>query len=178
MKNYIIATIFSIAAFSINTRAQVKIAVPEVATPELAQLREEQKKTIIAGYLAMKNSLVISDSKKTATSASEFSAAIGKFKFKKLTLDNMNAATAARKSIKELADSIAVAPSINVQRKLMEKLSVQFWLIIDKVKPADMRLYQQKCPMMGVTWISNDKKIENPYYPKNMLSCGEVIEEK
>ncbi len=178
MKNYLIATIISIAAFSINTSAQVKTSAQEVATPELAQLREEQKKTIIAGYLAMKNSLVISDSKKTATSASEFSVAFGKFKFKKLTLDQMNAATAARKSIIEFADSIAVAPTINEQRNLMEKLSVQFWSIMDKVKPENMILYRQKCPMMGTTWISDDKKIENPYYPKNMLTCGEVIAEK
>ena len=178
MKNSIITSIILITAFNITTSAQVKTSAQEVATPELAQQREEQKKTLVAGYLAIKNSLVVSDSKKTATSASGFSAALEKFKFKKLTLEEMNAATTARKGIKALADSIAVAPSINEQRKLMEKLSVQFWSIIDKVKPENMMLYQQKCPMMGTTWISADKKIENPYYPKNMLTCGEVIAEK
>jgi len=178
MKNYIIAAIILIIAVNINTSAQVKTSAQEVATPELAQQREEQKKTVVAHYLAMKNSLVVSDFKKTATAASEFSTAFGKFKFKKLTLDEMNTATTARKDINALADSIVVSPSINEQRKLFEKLSIQFWSIVEKVKPENMMLYQQKCPMMGTTWVSDDKKIENPYYPKNMLTCGEVIAEK
>ncbi|WP_231424121.1 DUF3347 domain-containing protein [Pedobacter sp. Leaf250] len=175
MKNYILAIFLVIGM--VNANAQVKTSAQEVA-PELVKQREELKTLIITNYLGIKNSLVVSDSKKTAATASEFSANFGKFKFKKLTLEEMNAATTARKSIKELADSIAIAPSINEQRKLMEKLSEKFWVIIDKVKPENMPLYQQKCPMMGTTWVSNEKKIENPYYPKNMLTCGEVIAEK
>lgn len=178
MKKYILTGLLSIAAFGFSASAQVKTSAQEVATPELAEKRELLKKQVIANYLGMKNSLVLSDEKKTAAYAKEFSNSLTLFKFKKLTLEEMNIATVARQSIKALADSIIAAPSINEQRKLMEKLSTQFWANIEKYKPANTALYQQRCPMMGTTWVSDEKKIANPYYPKNMLTCGEVIAEK
>ncbi|SFA54398.1 Protein of unknown function [Pedobacter suwonensis] len=177
MKKYTLAAVMVVTGLIFNAKAQVKTSSQEV-TPELVKQRETQKNTIIASYLAIKDGLVISDAKKTAGSATEFSAALGQFKFKKLTLQQMNVATTTRISIKALADQIAASSSLDEQRKIMEKLSEQLWVIIDKLKPENTTVYQQKCPMTGVTWVSNDKKIENPYYPKNMLTCGEVIGEK
>lgn len=170
--------IMSLVSINYSAVAQFNTSAQEVATPELAKQREEQKKVIVAGYLKIKNSLVISDSQKTATSASEFSEAIGKFKLKKLTADEMNAAALARRIIKQMADSIVIAPSISQQRELMDGLSLQFWSIIEKVKPENFTLYLNKCPKMRGAWISDDKKIENPYSPKDMLTCGEVIDKK
>lgn len=177
MKKYILAAVMAVSGLVFTVKAQVKTSSQEVV-PELVKQRETQKKAIISSYMGMKNGLVISDTQKTASSATEFSAALGQFKFKKLTLQQMNMATSARISIKALADQIAASSSIDDQRKNMEKLSEELWLIIDKLKPENTVVYQQKCPMTGVTWVSNDKKIENPYYPKNMLTCGEVTGEK
>lgn len=177
MKKYLFAVGMAVCSLSLSAIAQVKTSAQEVV-PELVKQREEQKKVIVADYINIKNALVVSDAKKAATAAGEFATAFSQFKFKKLTLEEMNAATSARKSIKALADKIAASTSLNDQRKDMEKLSVEFWAIIDKVKPENMPLYQQRCPMMGTTWVSVDKKIENPYYPKNMLTCGEVVAEK
>lgn len=178
MKKYAIA-ILMVASFAfLNANAQIKTSKEEVATPELVKKREELKTLIITNYLGMKNSLVVSDAKKTSSFAKEFVAALDQFKFKKLNLEEMNASTATRGSLKVLAQHMAASASVNEQRKDMEQLSEQLWTIIDKVKPENMVLYQQKCPMMGTTWVSDVKKIENPYYPKNMLTCGEVIAEK
>ncbi|WP_316800858.1 DUF3347 domain-containing protein [Pedobacter frigidisoli] len=176
MKHYALAILLAASAIAVD--AQVKTSAQEVATPELAQKREALKNLIVTNYLGMKNSLVISDAKKTSAYAAGFADALSKFKFKKLTLEEMNASTVTRESLKSLAKHIAESASLNEQRKDMETLSAQLWTIIDKVKPENTILYQQKCPMMGTTWVSNDKKIENPYYPKNMLTCGEVIAEK
>lgn len=177
MKKYVLAAAIAVIGLIFNAKAQVKTSSQEVK-PALVKQREMQKSAVIAGYLGMKNGLVVSDAKKTASSATEFSAALGQFKFKKLTLQQMNVATTTRISIKALADQIAASSSLDEQRKIMEKLSEQLWVIIDKLKPENTVIYQQKCPMTGVTWVSNEKKIENPYYPKNMLTCGEVIGEK
>ena len=42
-------------------------------------------------------------------------------------------------------------------------------------------LYKDYCPMFndgkGAAWVSELKEIKNPYYGKEMLSCGEVKEE-
>jgi len=177
MKKYFLVAVIALSSFAMVANAQVKTSAQEV-TPDLVKKREEQKTAIITSYLEMKNGLVVSDQEKTAKAAAAFSAALTQFKFKKLTLEDMNTATNARKSIKAFVDKMAASTSLDDQRKDMEKLSVELWAIIDKVKPENMPLYQQRCPMMGTTWVSNDKKIENPYYPKNMLTCGEVVAEK
>jgi len=177
MKKYVLAALMAASSLSFTAIAQVKTSAQEVV-PDLVKKREEQKTAIINAYLAMKNSLIISDAKKTAVTASEFSTALGKFKFKKLTMPEMNESATARERIKAIADKIAASSSLNDQRKDMEKLSTEFWAIIERLKPENMPLYQQKCPMTGATWVSNEKKIENPYYPKNMLTCGEVVAEK
>ncbi|GGE38955.1 uncharacterized protein DUF3347 [Pedobacter psychrotolerans] len=178
MKTNILIIILLMAGVNMGLHAQTRTSKQEVVTPQLAQKREDLKKLILKTYLGIKNSLVISDAQKTAGYAREFSNALGQFKFKKLSLEEMNTATTARESIKKLASQISETKDINEQRKYMEKLSEQFWTIADKVKPENTILYQQKCPMMGTTWVSDEKKIENPYYPKNMLTCGEVIAEK
>lgn len=177
MKKYILAAVMAVGSLVFTVKAQVKTSSQEVV-PELVKQRETQKKAIISSYLGMKNGLVISDAGRTATAAGEFSAALKQFKFKKLTLEQMSMATVARNNISALADQIAASSSVDDQRKNMEKLSEALWVIIDKLKPENTMVYQQRCPMTGVTWVSNDKKIENPYYPKNMLTCGEVVGEK
>jgi len=125
-------------------------------------------------YLGIKNSLVKSDSVQVVKFAAEFASLLNQFKFKKLSLDEMNAATTTREEIKTLALAIAATKSINKQRSEMDKLSVKMWSVIERFKPEKTTLYKQVCPMTGTTWISDDKAIQNPYYPKNMLTCGEV----
>lgn len=146
----------------------------EVATPELAAKREVIKKQVVNDYMAVKQSLIVSDSVNTAKEAVKFIASLDKFKFKKLSLMDMNAATSLRNEIKELAVTISETNNINKQRKTFSVLSEKMWTMATKLKPENETLYQQVCPMTGDTWLSLEKDIKNPYYPKNMLTCGEV----
>lgn len=155
------------------TMAQ-KTSEEEVATPELAVKRELLKKEVISNYMAVKQCLIASDSVNTAKEAVKFIASLDKFKFKKLSLTDMNAATNLRKEIKELALMISKTNDINKQRKVFSTLSTKMWTMGAKVKAQNVALYQQVCPMTGDTWMSLDKDIKNPYYPKNMLTCGEI----
>lgn len=174
MKTYFkVLGLAGLLAFSIPAMAQLS-SKTEVATPELAAQREELKKQVTQGYLDIKNSLVKSDSAGASKAALAFTTSLKKFKFKKLTLDQMNEATATRAELIALADEIAKTQKINQQRKALGKLSTKFWPIAAKFKPENMPLYQQVCPMTGETWLSDVKEIQNPYYPKNMLTCGEV----
>jgi hypothetical protein len=176
MKSYLVVLLSAGLLLSTGVKAQVKTSAQEVATPELAQKREALKEAIILNYLAVKNSLVKSDSVQAAKSAAELFAVLNQFKFKKLSLEEMNAATTTREEIKTFALAIAGTKSINKQRSEMNKLSFKMWTIIERFKPEKTTLYKQVCPMTGTTWISDDKAIQNPYYPKNMLTCGEVKE--
>lgn len=166
--------ILVIAFICLSTLAQAQLTSKEEVTPELVQKREEKKKEITKSYLALKNSLILSDSLVAVKSAIALTNSLKNFKFKKLTLEQMNIATISRKEIIELANQIAATKNINKQRKIFETLSVKYWDQASKFKAADEKLYLQVCPMTGAVWTSDSKEIKNPYYPKNMLTCGEV----
>ncbi len=169
MKNAVFIALIFLSSF-----AQAQVTSKEEVVPELVQKREEQKKEITKNYLALKNSLIVSDSLAVVKNAEALKSSLKNFKFKKLTLEQMNAATTTRKTISDLASEMAATKNINKQRKIFESLSVKYWDVASKFKAADATLYLQVCPMTGAVWTSDSKEIKNPYYPKNMLTCGEV----
>lgn len=113
---------------------------------------------IIGYYLNMKNSLILSNQEQTAKGADSIMKIIPHGK-----LD----------SVSRYAAQLSAAPTINLQRKLFNGLSLAIWSLV-KQAPGQDKLYLQVCPMTGVSWLSSEKEIRNPYYPKNMLSCGEI----
>lgn len=154
--------------------AQQHNSVQEVATPELAAQREVIKQEVVDSYLSIKNALLASDSVAAVKAANQFTASLNKLKFKKLTLEEMNKATTTRAEVVELASQISETKNISKQRKILVAMSEKFWTIADKVKPSKTPLYLQMCTMTGETWLSDKAQIENPIYPKNMLTCGMI----
>jgi hypothetical protein len=57
-------------------------------------------------------------------------------------------------------------------------LSKQLETLIRKKGLSGGQLYVDYCPMAlndeEATWVSSHKQISNPYFGKEMLSCGEV----
>jgi hypothetical protein len=163
-----------IALICFNSLAHAQLTSKEEVAPELVEKREAQKKEITNNYLALKNNLISSDSLGVITSAGVLQNSLNNFKFKKLNLEQMNKATTTRKEIIELTAAIIATKNINKQRNAFQLLSVKFWDLAPKFKAADTTLYLQVCPMTSAVWTSDSKEIKNPYYPKNMLTCGEV----
>lgn len=155
------------------TMAQLTSA-EEVATPELVAKREMIKKSLINNYMTVKQMLIASDSVSAGKEAVKFIVSLDQFKFKKLNLTDMNESTTLRNEIRLLALRISETNNINTQRKTFSVLSEKMWIMSTKVKPQEVVIYQQVCPMIGDTWLSLERDIKNPYYPKNMLTCGEV----
>jgi hypothetical protein len=169
MKNIVV-----IAFLFLSSLAQAQLTSKQEVAPELVEKREAQKKEITNNYLALKNSLIISDSLAVVVNATALQNSLKNFKFKKLSLEEMNEATTARKELIDLAAEVTTTKNINKQRKIVELLSVKFWNLAPKLKAADATLHLQVCPMTSAMWVSDSKEIKNPYYPKNMLTCGEV----
>ncbi|MBW8360105.1 MAG: DUF3347 domain-containing protein [Weeksellaceae bacterium] len=84
-------------------------------------------------------------------------------------------------SIREHAQHIADnAGEIGHQREHLDLLSADFYdLLKDFGSPKPV--YKVFCPMYndnkGAFWLSDSREVKNPYYGKEMLSCGEVQEE-
>lgn len=169
MKNILV-----IALICFSSLLQAQLTSKQEVVPELVAKREADKKEITNNYLALKNNLLISDSLAVVVNATALQNSLRNFKFKKLNLEQMNEATKTRKEIIELATEVSSTKNINKQRKIFELLSVKFWNMAPKFKAADTTLHLQVCPMTSVMWLSDSMEIKNPYYPKNMLTCGEV----
>lgn len=158
---------------AVNSAALQSTTAQQVNTA--AQQKQEAAKTaVLTQYFAIRNSLVASDSVKTGKDAAAFILVLDKFKFKKLSLQEMNESTGLRAEIRKLAVEMSGTSNINAQRKNFLTISEKMWVIAKSLKPQGQILYQQVCPMTGATWLSKDKEIKNPYYPKNMLTCGEI----
>lgn len=173
MKNAILVLFLALSVSACYSQTTPKTSAQEV-TPDLVMQRELLKKDVISQYLELKNNFIVSDSLNASKSAANFATAMGKFKFKKLSLEEMNAAMATRKKVIGLANTIAENHNINKQRNAMMELSAAMWDITSLLVPEKTVLYEQKCPMTGKVWISAEKEIKNPYTPKNMLTCGAV----
>lgn len=84
-------------------------------------------------------------------------------------------------SISEHAEHIADnAGKIDHQREHLDLMSADFYdLLKDFGTPKPV--YKVFCPMYndnkGAFWLSDSREVKNPYYGKEMLSCGEVQEE-
>ena len=84
-------------------------------------------------------------------------------------------------SISEHAEHIADnAGNIDHQREHLDIMSADFYdLLKDFGTPKPV--YKIFCPMFndnkGTFWLSDSREVKNPYYGKEMISCGEVQEE-
>jgi len=84
-------------------------------------------------------------------------------------------------SIREHAQHIAEnAGKIDHQREHLDLMSADFYDLLKDVG-APKPVYKVFCPMYndnkGAFWLSDSREVKNPYYGKEMLSCGEVQEE-
>lgn len=163
-----------IAFICLSSIAQAQLSSKQEVTPELVEKREAQKKEITNNYLALKNNFITSDSLAVVKNATALKQSLQNFRFKKLNIEQMNEATKKRKELIDLAAEVSSTKNINKQRKTFELLSVKFWELAPKFKAENTTLYLQICPMTSAEWLSDSKEIKNPYYPKNMLTCGEV----
>lgn len=129
---------------------------------------------VTGSYLLLKDRLIVSDSMAASNHALTLSQELGKMKLLKKQFKTTDTIEGVQTAAVQLAKDIAATHNINKQRKYFAELSTRVWMLVEKDKKQAFPLYKQVCPMTGVSWISKDSTIKNPYYPKNMLTCGNV----
>jgi Cu(I)/Ag(I) efflux system membrane fusion protein len=79
------------------------------------------------------------------------------------------------------SQSLHTTHSLEQQRVIFETISDNLYELVAAMKPAGVATYKQYCPMAfndkGAYWLSDTSLIQNPYFGKKMLKCGEVREE-
>jgi hypothetical protein len=105
-----------------------------------------------------------------------------------LAADNLAAANSAaqelQKQIKQSRDKslqgvgpnlekFIAAKDIGESRSEFKKVSEPFTNLVMKKKEKDFEVVS--CPMAGAKWVQKKGEVANPYYGKEMLTCGEKL---
>ncbi len=136
---------------------------------------------IVTNYLALKNALTKDDSKAAASAGK---ALLDVFN----NVDENAIKTEMKKTYSEIADDAKEhaehigdnAGKIDHQREHFVMLSKDITDLV-KMFGSSQKLYQDFCPMYdndkGAYWLSETKKIQNPYHGSEMLTCGSIKKE-
>lgn len=136
---------------------------------------------VVTRYLHLKNALASDNSKEAATAGKAVAEAIHKIDGASLTADQKKVYDDVKEDMKEHGEHISDnANKIDHQREHFEMLSNDLYDLV-KAIGSEQTLYRAHCPMFndkkGAYWLSEVKEIKNPYYGKQMLTCGSVKDE-
>ena len=159
----------------------IEATKPDTITTNNTANQPASSGAVVSAYLQLKNALAADDSKEAATAANELTAAIRNLGGSALGSEQKIIYNEVNAEITEHAEHIAAnAGNIKHQREHFDPLSQDIFDLVKSVKPSQV-LYKDFCPMYndkkGAIWLSETKGIKNPYYGKEMLTCGTVEEE-
>jgi hypothetical protein len=87
-----------------------------------------------------------------------------------LAADDLGGAKAGASGLREDGVALGKSSSLKEARVAFEKLSDK----AKKLAAGQSGYYIVNCPMLRKDWVQNSDKIGNPYYGKEMASCGEI----
>ena len=136
---------------------------------------------VVANYLKLKNALVNDNSKEAANSGNALVATIGKVDMNSISKEQMKDYMDIAEDAKEHAEHIGSnGGDIAHQREHFVMLSKDMNDLI-QLFGTSQKLYLDFCPMAddnkGAVWISETKEIKNPYFGKDMATCGTIKKE-
>lgn len=144
------------------------------STSELAK-QSNQLQPVFDNYFSLKDALVKTDAKTTASKANELLTSIETVKMETLKMDVHMVWMKVLKDLKADAKSISETQDIKKQRDSFKSLSKNTYELIKISKPTEP-VYYQYCPMQDANWLSKENAVKNPYYGSQMLTCGKTVE--
>lgn len=141
---------------------------------------KELSQPFIENYLNLKDALVSDDASSAAIAAKLLLASTSNIDMKAIPSERHERYMEIAKLIAENSNHIAKnVENISHQREYFELLSQNINELI-MLFGSSQTLYKDFCSMFnegkGGVWISQSKEIKNPFYGKEMLTCGEVKE--
>lgn len=87
-----------------------------------------------------------------------------------LAADDLGGARTAASDLRDDGVALAKSSSLKEARVAFEKLSEK----AKKLAAGQAGYYVVNCPMLKKDWVQTSEKIGNPYYGKEMATCGEI----
>ena len=129
---------------------------------------------ILSLYYNVKDALVNSDAKAASAKAGDLTKTINSIDLKTLPAAEQSALGSLKDKLVSDANNISENNDIGKQKAYFSFVSTNIYSLAKLVRLTDQPVYQQYCPMKKAYWLSNEAAIKNPYYGKQMLSCGKV----
>jgi hypothetical protein len=146
--------------------------------PSLAQdtVASYSLQTVVTSYLNLKNALA-----KDRPDSAQFYSKLLLIQIDAVSEDSLpeNRVAIWNKHTEELANSatlISKSAALKKQRKAFGELSVYLYTALKELRMNTASLFYQYCPMADAYWISEQEKVVNPYFGKQMPSCGSTKE--
>ena len=131
---------------------------------------------VLTAYLDVKNALIADNNTATKAKAKDLLAAIAAVPMDKLTTDQHKTWMAYFEKLQFDSRHISESDAIDHQREHFTNLSKNMYEVVKTLKLNTSTVYEQYCPMKKATWLSETNAIKNPYYGKQMLTCGNTKE--
>lgn len=140
----------------------------------------KQLNVVFQNYIAVKDALVLTNSKQVNESALQVLKSLEKVKMNLLKKEKAHQTwMMSTKTIKNSLEYLLKQTDIEKQRKEFVNLS-DVMITLAQSFGVNKQMYIQHCPMAnnnkGANWLSYDKAIKNPYYGDKMLECGSVTD--
>lgn len=142
--------------------------------PVFAQ--NSQTQSLLTAYYNIKNALVNSDVTLAASKASEFSKVLESMDMKSMPKEEMTAIMGLQDKLGFDAKHISETKEIAHQREHFANFSANLFKLAKAVKLTKEPVYYDYCPMKKSYWLSDNTAIKNPYFGKQMLTCGAIKE--
>lgn len=138
---------------------------------------QKQLSQLLDSYLRIKDALA-SDNKNAANAAAAIMLKdLGAVNMKIMTVEQHTFFMELNEKMNSDVSQIASLKSMEAMRTHFESLSNTVYSMVKTFHLYDSGpVYQQYCPMKKVYWLSKEQIIKNPYYGKEMLSCGKLTE--
>ncbi len=134
---------------------------------------------VYSAYFALKNALVASDGSAAAAQGKILFDAMAAVKMEAMQSDQHTVWMKYQQKLIGDVKKIKDVTNIKQQRERFAPLSKNMYEVMKAIKP-ETEVYYDHCPMYndgkGGDWLSTEKAIKNPYYGKQMLTCGSVTE--
>jgi hypothetical protein len=126
----------------------------------------------IKSYLDIKNALATDNSKAANDAAKQFTTALKGIQPGQMDAKQKETWQKFGEKLRFDGEHISESTEIAHQREHFGSLSANLYALLKAFKDNDAPLYQQYCPMVRKTWLSEQSAIKNPYYGKQMPECG------
>ncbi|WP_026450182.1 efflux RND transporter periplasmic adaptor subunit [Aequorivita capsosiphonis] len=145
---------------------------------EVSSEFQEQLKVVFDNYMVIELALINDNSELPQKGASDILKSIEIVDMKLLKEEDAHTHwMRLEKELKESATEISNTSDIQKQREYFVSLSGHFINAL-KTFGINQKIYVAYCPManndVGAYWLSQNKKIQNPYFGASMLNCGEI----